>query len=404
MQLVLILLLKILESFSDFALQLNLNLYLSKEFGYDDSSAARLIAAWTVVVGLICMTSGPVFDRLGVQTSLRIGFFFSVFGRALFAWARTEFWMLVSLFLIQPFGLAFGVSVLRIGVRRVTEPADQPQAYGAFYTAMNVAAIASGLATDYLKDLRLLFAWCVVTTCAYGIVVACVDIPDAPKAAQVTSIVDEVKSTVTSPIYPTLLLLSVALIGSRSVLRHTDQTIPKYMLRRLGPDAPYGTVNAINPVLVVLLTTFLQKKLAPLDAYLVIWCGTVLLALAPFVLAVQHASLSGIVTFIAISSLGEIVETPRLDQFSMAVAPEGKEGIFGAIVNVPLFGARYFATVFAGDLLQEYCHAPPFRCQLMWLKIGLFALTTPVTLALGKRWLYNRHVRERVRPVAHDSV
>ena len=44
--------------------------------------------------------------------------------------------------------------------------------------------------------------------------------------------------------------------------------------------------------------------------------------------------------FVATLSLGESVWSPRWYDYSMSLAPEGREGIFTALASAPLFAAK----------------------------------------------------------------
>ncbi len=49
------------------------------------------------------------------------------------------------------------------------------------------------------------------------------------------------------------MLFVTVLIGVKSLFRHLDSTLPKFMLRALGCSAEYGVVYSINPILVIVL-------------------------------------------------------------------------------------------------------------------------------------------------------
>ena len=48
----------------------------------------------------------------------------------------------------------------------------------------------------------------------------------------------------------------------------------------------------------------------------------------------------GAVLFVVTLSLGESVWSPRWYDYSMSLAPEGREGIFTALASAPLFAAK----------------------------------------------------------------
>lgn len=397
--------LKFLESVADFSLSLNLVLYLSAAHGFTDASASSVYATWGLIIGIVVMASGPVIDRMGISTSLAIGACANALGRVLFLSGNTKV-ALIGLLIFQPIGMAFCIPVLSIALRREVPVATQPVAFGVFYTVMNVAALVSALLTDALNaefranlEISLFVLFCLATACTFVYVYLAFSWPKdtAPIHNGSDSLWFQVRETLRDPVFPRLVAFSFFLLGSRAVFRHMDTTFPKWALRRIGSDAPYGLLYAVNPVLVITLTTFIQGWLTDVDDFLVILIGTVLCAAAPFVLAIQEASMSAAILFVILLTFGEIVQTPKLQQFSMAVAPLGKEGVYSTLASIPLFGVRFVSGLFSGELLQKYCHGPPWQCRTMWALIGTTALTTPLAMIAGHKWLYSETIRTRLR-------
>jgi len=48
------------------------------------------------------------------------------------------------------------------------------------------------------------------------------------------------------------------LVGVRALFRHLDATWPKFFLRTFGPSAPFGTVYALEPFLIITLVPLLS--------------------------------------------------------------------------------------------------------------------------------------------------
>jgi hypothetical protein len=53
-------------------------------------------------------------------------------------------------------------------------------------------------------------------------------------------------------------LLVALLVGVRALFRHLDATWPKFFLRTFGPSAPFGTVYALEPFLIITLVPLLS--------------------------------------------------------------------------------------------------------------------------------------------------
>ena len=104
-------------------------------------------------------------------------------------------------------------------------------------------------------------------------------------------------------------------------------------------------------------------------------------------------------------SAGEAVYSPRLYEYVLYLSPEGGEGAYGALLSMPLFVVKIIAGTSGGILLGDWCsvgatagtlHAPVRHCRIMWLIIGLIAISTPITLYFFRPWLYSQEVRARM--------
>ena len=56
-------------------------------------------------------------------------------------------------------------------------------------------------------------------------------------------------------------------------------------------------------------------------------------------------------------SIGEAIWSPKLYEYSVAVAPQGREGTYLAMASAPIFATKLAVGGFSGYLLSEYCPA-----------------------------------------------
>lgn len=414
--------LKLLESFADFSTALNFVLYLTNDFGLSDLEAGTYYGAWGVVTSIYGMMLGPAIDRLGVRWSLVAGGSLLTFGRALMAIATTRAQVIVAAFMVQPMGMALAIPVLSIAIRRTTNDANRSTAYGVFYAVMNVGALLSGLGTDafnaYLRErygtsgaMRALFWTGTATSLLYTVVAYALfrDTPPQRLAAEQEHVDAEmasghtkttwqvVRETWVDSVFWRLVVFTAFLFGARSIFRHMDTTIPKWMQRTIGKDARYGDVYSINPAIVIATVAPVQAYLADADPYRVVVIGTSVTAAAPLALFFFAPSYASATLFMVILSAGEVYYSSKTMEFSMLLAPEGREGVYGTLASAPLFVVRLLSGATSGGLLAHFCPAdPPRHCSTMWLVISAIAWTSPFLLVAARRWLYNDDVRRRI--------
>jgi len=419
-ELKLVYVLKLLESFADFSTALNLVLYLTQEFGMSDAAAGTMYGAWGVATSLFGMAFGAVIDRVGIRSSLLVGGSLLVVGRVMLAWAPTRAHALASILIVQPAGQALAIPVLSIAIRRTTDESSRAVAFATFYAVMNIGALISGMSTDAINRsltasvgatgaMRALFWIGAAASLLYTLIVyfsfrdiaarKLLNEEDGEAVAPSTShsTWQTIVETWKDRVFWRLCAFYGIMFGARSIFRHIDLTLPKYMQRTISKDADYGLIYSINPLIVVLTVTLVQARIANRDPYDTVVSGTVVTTLAPLVLAVLSPSYASAVLFMIVLSAGEVWHASKIMEFGMMLAPEGREGVYSTLVGIPLFAVRLVAGAASGGLLGAYCPATGERhCQLMWFFITCISASTPLTLYAFRRFIYTDDVRQRI--------
>jgi MFS family permease len=95
--------------------------------------------------------------------------------------------------------------------------------------------------------------------------------------------------------------------------------------------------------------------------------------------------------YVVVLSLGEALWSPRLYEYTAAIAPKGQEASYMSLSYLPFFVAKFFVGMFSGLLLTRYCpETGPRDSQTLWLIIALTTLITPVGLLLLRRYIQVR--------------
>ncbi len=261
-------------------------------------------------------------------------------------------------------------------------------------------------------------------------------------------------SVVTERAFFRLLVLIALILGVRAVYTYLYLLMPKYWERTIGPDAAIGQLNVINPVGIVLgiiLFIPLANKFKVFDL-LVYGAMVSAFALFPMAMAWQiyvgptdviHHGLavllgpvgrlfhsttianadfwwafngSGIVNAhyamailcMVIVTIGEVLWSPKLNEYTAAIAPIGQEGTYLGLSMIPWFLAKTLVSVFSGHMLTHwspetvpvngvavplqqalihnqvpYWHSP----AAMWLLLGIYAMVGCFLAVLLRGWL-----------------
>ena len=185
------------------------------------------------------------------------------------------------------------------------------------------------------------------------------------------------------PIFFRFFTFLFLIVMIRIVFYHMHYTFPKYGLRELGPGAKIGNLwSVLNPVMIVILTPLVAAFTGRISSYSMIAVGSSFAALPVFFLAMPRAWFQGladgwlgdlighswlgltgpvdpiyisITLFVFFFSVGEAIWSPRLYQYTAAIAPKGQEGSYMALSLLPYFVAKLGVGLMSGRMLERYC-------------------------------------------------
>lgn len=216
--------------------------------------------------------------------------------------------------------------------------------------------------------------------------------------------------------YKFLALLSL-IVGVRLIFYHIHYTFPKYGIRELGEGAPIGRLwGVLNPVMIVVLTPIVGALTQRISAWRMIIVGSMISALSMFILAIPPQMFQGLAegwfghliahTWLGISSptvsplyvsiticffflsIGEALWSPRLYEYTAAIAPKDQEASYMALSLLPYFIAKFFVGMFSGLMLEKYCPATGVRhSEMIWFWVALMALITPVGMLFLRKYI-----------------
>jgi MFS family permease len=209
-----------------------------------------------------------------------------------------------------------------------------------------------------------------------------------------------------------LMFLSLV-VAVRLVFYHMYYTYPVFGLRELGERAPIGRLWAVNAILIFVLAPLVGACSQRISAYRMVVAGTFVSAASVFIMAlppvwfrplsdgwlghcVAHVWLGVpgevnpyyvmIFVYVVFLSLGEALWSPRLYEYTAAIAPRGQEASYMSMSLLPYFVAKFFVGGLSGLLLARYCPAEgPRHSETMWLVIALMTAITPLGLVLLRR-------------------
>jgi MFS family permease len=212
-----------------------------------------------------------------------------------------------------------------------------------------------------------------------------------------------------------LLAFLVLIAFIKLIYKQMDYVYPVFGVRELGPGAPFGMLWGMNSLFIIVLVPIIGALTQRFTAYAMVIAGCLISAASIFIMAMPSAwfvplanglpghvighwflGLKGavhpyyvmIALFVLVLSVGESFYSPRVYEYSAAIAPKGQEASYGALSYVPLLLAKLLIGLFSGQTLMRYCpETGPRHSQTLWLVVALLSLVAPAGLIGLRRFI-----------------
>ena len=399
-------LMKFLESVGYFTMYSMIPIFLSSDHGLSDAEAGGVTGAWATAISLVVFIAGFVADAMGVKRALFWAALSTAVGRTLKAFAPGLHGVYAALAL-GVWGIGCMKPTMNAAVRSYTSTATVAFAFSLYYVVMNVGSVTQG---PIITEFRIWFKEGVVVgghsfsaaqaiflvggVCSTVNVCLALLLRDQPPGAAAPPAVAGTRNpfmiareVLRERTFWTFLAFISLLTMVRLIFQHAHLTWPKYTMRAFGEDFAWAWYWSINPLMVIFLTPFATALTRKMKPYPVIVFGSVISSLSVFAMAFS-TTIGASVVFIVILSLGEILWSPRLYEYTATIAPRGRESSYMGLSEVPMFLAKPVAGVLSGLMLTRYMPETGARDpQIMWLIIGAVTLAAPVAMLFTRRWL-----------------
>lgn len=423
------------------------SVFLSEDIGLDDARAGYSITLFTTATTIFLFFSGTVTDWLGIRRStyvsmvaqglLRLGLV--VVG--LFPGIPHRGWIAtLLLFLMAPF-MAMIQTVYQSANRRFTTERSRSAGFSLWYLTMNIGAAAGGFLIDIVRKLLELPNAHVFTTGVAASVLCCVatffmvrredqlggegggksetgeaaktETGEAAKAVKRQKPWEIARAVVREPALWRLIVLIALILGARAIFSYLYLLMPKYWLRTIGPEAAIGTLQALNPILIVTGIILFIPLVNRFNLFSMLVYGAMVSVSSLLVLALPWSWFSAdiarahywmSIVCLIVLSIGEVVWSPKLYEYTAAIAPPGQEGTYLGLSMVPWFLAKTVVSLLSGHLLVRWCPegiGPRLAAgevsywdspAAMWLILSAYAMAGCVIALLLRGWL-TRDVR-----------
>lgn len=441
-------LINILDSTGYFAMLTVVTLFLSGDVGLDDQDAGTVVTFFTAAITIMLLFTGPITDWLGIRWSINAALITraaATVGIGVLA-LGPDFdgrgWIVGGLFLAMAPTLAMMQTVFQVTNKRFTSKRSRSSGFNLWYLFMNVGAMLSGFAVQWLRSPRpgatdlsdeaaYTSTWVIllgVATSAVCLVLSWFLVrrehqvygPDetpeenaeahrlAAAKAKDKNPLANVRALLHQPQFWRFLVLLTATLGVRAVFVHIYMLMPKYWVRVIGPDADIGLFNVINPALIVVGVVLFIPIAHRFNLFKMLVFGSVISALSLFALVLPWNLFSAdvataytwmTVVAMVLVSIGEVFWSPKLYEYTAAIAPEGQEGTYLGLSMMPWFMAKFAVSALSGSMLVRWVPenvGESVRAgtlsfwdspEAMWLVLGIWAISGPILAWFFRGWL-----------------
>ena len=355
-----------------------LTLYLTDVVGFSDINAAWIGGVFAGGLYLLPPFSGALADSIGFRRALLLAFTLLTIGYFTLGVLPYKSTVLPAL-VVTMIGGSFIKSVITGTVAKTSDDFTRARAFSIFYGVVNIGAfMGKGLAYPLriylgLEAINLYAAaLTLLALLAVALFYKQVDAPSARKSLR--EVWAGFKAVVTNS---RLLILVLIVTGFWVIQQQMYATMPKYVLRTVGPSASPEWIANVNPLVVVtsvMFVTHVMKKAGALKSMLV---GLALMPISALCMALGGALegftgdeivLAGflkahpitvmLIVGITVQGLAECFISPRYLEFFSKQAPAGQEGLYLGFAHLHTFFAAIIGFAISGYLLNAYCPDP----------------------------------------------
>ncbi len=379
------------------------SVFLSDDLGLNDANAGYVIALFTTATTIFLFISGMVTDWLGIKKAIYIAMGSMLvlrLGMAVVGLVDTiphRGWIAAGLFLLMAPFMAMLQTVFQAANKRFTTTRSRSAGFSLWYLFMNLGAMCGGLLIDLVRRVMgvpnaHIFSFGAIAALLCTITVLLMirredqlatddikkntkeneDGPGDGKEISAEPIAPEKKKNpfqiarevLRESTFWKLAVLIALILGVRAVFTYMYLLMPKYWLRTIGPDVAMGTLQAVNPFLIVVGIILLIPLVNKFNIFKALIYGSMISAVSLFALVLPWQWLSPDIgyahyymalIFMVLLTIGEIIWSPKLNEYTAAIAPQGQEGTYLGLTMVPWFLAKTGVSLLSGHMLIKWC-------------------------------------------------
>lgn len=249
-------------------------LYLTDYCSFNDADAALWVGLYTLFISAFVFAVGSICDIIGIRRAYLIGFIILITGRLIMGLGPdicptvdSGRLAVMTGILIMSFGTAFMSPVIQTSIRRFSPLNARSTGFNIYYLLMNISAVVANvfLIEFFRKHFGAVDSgfW-IINFGTLMVLLGCITTRfiDENNFAEPSEKEANLNAPQRRPLqlfrevwkesaFRKLILFLVLTMGVRIVFTLQFLVMPKYYVRTLYDDFAIGTINAINPAIIV---------------------------------------------------------------------------------------------------------------------------------------------------------
>jgi dipeptide/tripeptide permease len=369
---------EMLERLSYYGVRVVIPIYIAQAdeihgLHFSQLQKGQIFMWWALVQSLIPMFSGGFADRYGYKKTLTISFILKISGYLLMATQR-EFYPFLGGTLVLATGTAFFKPGIQGSLVQTLSPENSSVGWGIFYMLINIGAFLGAPLAHFMYGI----SWAAVFYASAGIIslnlLMLLTYPEIPSNSDKTvSPLHVIKTTLNDIFEPKLLIFIIIMSGFWLVFMQlfdmlpnfiadwVDSSdlvvrfnLPSFMLRMTDRGLMVSQewlINA-NSAIIILTVVIISWLVSRMRRVTSIFIGITITSAG---LIVSGYFMSGYLTILGILlfSIGEMLASPKMNEYLGIIAPPGKKGQYMGYANIPLAIGWAYGSFLGGTVYDK---------------------------------------------------
>lgn len=381
-----------------------ISIFLSEVHGISDLSMSIVFVLMSVTSVAMIAALAHFPDRFGIKISLLIGGLLNILQYTILITFENFYIQAIAFILISGISLGFYIGALEVGVKFYTSPKFRTLAISFSIAVMNLSLMCGGGIIEIMlmqgdqtqETFKILFGYCIaISIFASGLSLGLRNIDyEHRKEEEIESNMilgstawGHTREILVRKTFWRLFALSSLILVIKTIFYQQAVVLPLYMTRDLGTDDYYGFFVAGNQVLIIILLPLCTYAIYFYSAYDIFLISSLIAVVSPLIFLIGP-TYSSIAIYTILTSISESLMAPIIVQYSLNIAPQGKESVLLALSFLPFVFSLLVTGITGSILLNSFCPEDGEKnCWAMWLII--FAYTAPALLLMFfcRKWL-----------------